>query len=280
VNLNGSLVDQLTPYAEVYAGCRVQQLSTTYTLDRLGINPSGVCDGITVTYALFRGTGVNPFPDANAAAVRYSTDHGAHWSGRLAVGTELTEPAGFDAIKVGSTSLAAALGNVKVATTLGGTYSNFAGAAVTAVTIGIPYRKFSGTTKNYSTSTPDALIGTATTLYKVVAGMATDITPAGAVPLGPNSAGFSQFSGLRFAVLLSVSGTTHLYTTTNGGTSFTDRGAVSGALYVRMRKGDKNGKQLFVSGGATLKYSKDFGATLVNRQKPVAGGLLGIEVYS
>ena len=88
----------------------------------------------------------------------------------------------------------------------------------------------------------------------------------------------SYINGKIVAYLAKVSGTAYLFTTSSG-TAWTDRGSMAGALAVRIRKSDRTALPvLYIAGGSVLKYGANLGATLTNKTKPIASGILGIEV--
>jgi hypothetical protein len=229
--------------------------------------------------------------DGSDATVNYSIDNGANWSGAVAVGASPGADGGFDAFRVGSTSLAAMVDHIKKATTSGGAYSNYTSVGQPAVLIVVPYYKFGTTTKN-SGSTPDYLLGTnaldgGEALWKVTASGATKtaITPSISGTKGlcfsPNCVAVWDGNPSRIAAILLFSGVAHLMTSTNAGTSWTDRGAlsVSSVGYIRFRRGDLTGNQLFWIDGATIRISQDFGVTKTTKLTPTTDNLQWLEVY-
>ncbi len=223
--------------------------------------------------------------DAN---VRLSTDYGATFGAAVTVGTTPGAQGGFDLNYIGAASLAAADQQVKKATTLGGAYSNEANGALVGgvpVLLLIAWYEFGSTTTNqFNSSSPQYLLGSSVevssnALWRVTGSGQTDVTPAAsAVCIGPFSA--MTWKGTKAAILMDIAGVRHLYSTTNLGGSpptWTDRGAVNGALYCRGRRKSKDGRQLYIVGGSILKYSGTQGQNLYNRTAPTTDPLRGIE---
>lgn len=228
---------------------------------------------------------------ANDALVARSGDFGASYATPISVGATPGSSGGFDISRVGPTNIAAMDQKTRTATSLGGTYTDTTGGGTTGAEptlVYIPRYKWGGTNTNANLSAPDFLLGSSAlisteALWKVAGGTPTAITPSvtgtKALPAGPNAAACNYLNGNVLAFVGTISGTAHLFYTSNAGTAWSDRGAMSGALTVRIRAGDRRTiPALFIAGDTILKYSKDGGATLVNRTKPVGGGLLGLEV--
>jgi hypothetical protein len=229
--------------------------------------------------------------DGSNATANYSINNGTAWSGAVTIGASPGTDGGFDAFRVGSTSLGAMVDHIKKATTSGGAYSNYTSVGQPAVLVVVPYYKFGTTTKNTST-TPDYLLGTnaldsGEALWKVTASGATKtaITPSIAGTKGlcfsPNCVAVWDGNPSRIAAILLFSGVAHLMTSTNAGVSWTDRGALSVSTigYIRFRRGDLTGNQLFWIDGATIRISQNFGATKVTKTTPTTDNLLWLEVF-
>lgn len=224
----------------------------------------------------------------SGASVRLSTDNGETFGSTVSVGATPGAAGGFDLSRIGNTSVGAADAKARKATTLGGAYSDHTAYAGTyPLLIYIPRRKFGGTTTNASLSDPDYLVATPAqvggdSVWKVSGGVLTAITPSvggtDALAVGPNSAAMNYLNGNVIALIASISGTAHLFTSTDA-TNWTDRGAMSGALAVSIRKSDRATLPgVYIAGGTILKYGKNLGATLVNKTKPISSGILGVEV--
>jgi hypothetical protein len=224
------------------------------------------------------------------AGVAFSSNNGAFFPTTAAAGTPLSV-GGFDASRTGGVTIAAADEQAYKATSAGGAYATLgAGGAVAGadpVTLIVPYYALGSTaTKNYPDTTPDYLIGatpqvSSEGLWKVTgAGSRTAITPAaGATAIGPNL--LAIWKGTKIAVVMLVSGTRKLYTSLNTGTAWTFRSNMSANCnFIRGRRGDAQGMQLWVADGATLKFSKDWGATLTSKTTPNSSDVLkGVDIY-
>lgn len=224
------------------------------------------------------------------ADVRLSSDNGLTFGAAVSVGTTPGSVGGGDVNKVGTASIFAADQAAQKATTLGGAYSAAAGGGTTGaepLTILIPRFKFGGVTTNANLSSPDFALGASALIggesfFKVSGGVQTAFTPSHAGTAGlaysPSGIAMTYINGKIIAYLAKVSGTAYLFTTASG-TAWTDRGSVSGALTVRIRKSDRAALPgLYIAGGSVLKYGANLGATLTDKTKPIASGLLGIEV--
>lgn len=224
------------------------------------------------------------------ADVRLSSDNGLSFGSAVSVGTTPGSVGGFDVNKIGNTSIATQDQKTRSATTLGGSYSDTSGGGTTGaepLTIYIPRYKWGGLITNANLSAPDFALGASALVggeafWKVSGGVQTAMTPSHSGTAGlafsPDGICMTYLNGKIVAYLAKVIGTAYLFTTSSG-TAWTDRGSLAGALSVRIRKSDLTATPaLFIAGGSVLKYSPNLGATLQDRTKPIASGLLGIEV--
>lgn len=225
--------------------------------------------------------------------VAFSTNHGSTLGTPVTVGTSPATIGGFDINRIGNTNIAAQSAKTRSATTQGGAYADTTGggtAGADPITVYIPRMKFGGTTTNANLASPDFLLAAsalvaAEALWKVSGGAQTAITPSvtgtKALAFSENAANMGYVNGNIIAYLGQISGTTHLFYSSNGGTGWSDRGSLAGSLYVRIRASDRRTiPALYICGGTILKYSIDGGATLQSRTPPVGSGLLGIEVLA
>lgn len=242
-----------------------------------------------ITRVDITGTGPNPFGSStNNSLVRYSSDYGGTFNTAVIVGTGSPGAlAVMDIIQVGSVLMAAADKQVRISTSLSlPSFSNAPGGTLASsepVLIKIPRRKWDNS-DNINISAPDWLLGSAALvsgacLWKVTgAGVKTDITPPSCTGIvSAEGAAVWWQNSLRIAVLGTKSGATHLFLTTDGGTSWTDVGAFAGLLGVKLRAGPGSQNQVFAAGGALCKFSKTF-VTAAARTPPVSSGILGLEV--
>lgn len=226
------------------------------------------------------------------AVVASSTDYGA----------TLTVPAyslispgsvgGFDLLRVGTTSMMAATGQGHKATTIGGAYSTLGADGATLASqptlMQYPWRTWgTTTTTNFSLASPDYLLGalalvSSHCLWIVTGGGGrTGITPTGVTSIPGNNCS-TTFYGTRMAVIGSVSGTLHLFTSINigSGNTFTDQGALgANAKYLRFRRIGGAGKEIYIADGTVIKYTKDTGATIVSKTTPATTNILAVEAW-
>jgi hypothetical protein len=203
--------------------------------------------------------------------VRFSSDYGETVGFAVTAGNSPGAVGGFDVQRSGSVSYAAVSGKVRKATTLGGAYSDWysipSGEAACLV---VPYFRRNSTTRNTSVSNPDVLLATTTgKLYWIdgTAATATDISPSGVTAFsGSNCVTVSY--GHHIACYGSVGGTVHLFTSTNGGSSWTDRGARTSPTFIRCRRNDTraatsgtNKGQIFLMDNGNAYYTSVWCAT-------------------
>lgn len=230
--------------------------------------------------------------NSSAGTVQYSDDYGATWT-ELALGGSGGSNGGGDVIPVGGVSLFAGSATIEKATTLGGAYSAEANGTLAngeGQLVKIPRLQFGSTSSKNTGTTPDYLLGATEltlghALWRVTSSGKTGITPLLDLAYTPNGGEVATFDGRRIAVLLTNGTLKRLWTSINQGGAFTNRGNVSDSCeYLRMRRGDRTGQQLFLADGTVgPRYSGDFGATIVTKTYPSEGTLTasvqGIEPY-
>jgi hypothetical protein len=215
--------------------------------------------------------------------VAYSGDNGATFGTPIDLGSNAGAVGGFDVQHNGTVSYAAAENEIQKATTLGGSYSTDQSLTVSPSMIEIPWYTRNSLSSLNSGGSPEYIFGLPTpdgsgnTLYWVVSGTPVDITPTvGGYPgLALNANCLATWKGKYIAAVLSFNGVLHLVTSINGGTSWTDRGAVD-ADYVRVRRGAGTPGQIYAA-GHVLKYSATFGKNLAAKTKPSSADLVFFE---
>lgn len=220
----------------------------------------------------------------------YSNDYGASWT-TVTVGASPGSTAGADTqTQYGGTVAYATVsgGQVKKATTIGGSYSN-AGAALTDIAyVIVPWYRWSSDSTQNSGSSPDYLIGLSAlsgggSLFRDDgSGSRTDITPSvsgtKALFTSPNFA--TMWKSQRMAVVGNISGTPHVFTSVNAGTAFTDRGAITGASFIIIRRRATTPGQLYINAGANIKYMPNAftNSTILTKSTPLAT-VSGQDIY-
>lgn len=284
--------------ADVFAGPPVWTKGATQTG---GANQS-VFDIMRITSTrnevyIRRWDGITP---PNLRPVRYSSNNGSSFGSDLTFGV-FPGYFGFDTQKVGAVSLAAQHDgtNARVyrATTAGGAYSTYGASSTPAFYyLFIPRYIFGSTTTGNDGSNVEYL-GADTTaftsndyLFKVTASGATitNITPQFGANYGKGKSNddphktlcMPWLSGNIIVAALEFAGTTKLAVSSNAGSSWTDRGALTAGNHVVMRKGDITLNQIFIADGTSgPKYSPDMGATILSKFLPTADSVVGIECY-
>lgn len=234
------------------------------------------------------GNGVNGLN--RTGQTRYSTDYGATFAAAVDVGT--FPGGGFmggDTSKIGTQIIATKDDQSRKASS-GGAYSDY-GSAIAQGAIVIPRYEPASTTTDNSGSTPKHVvfaseISSSESMWYWNGASYTAITPTESsiegLALSPHCIDMWWRNGNYMACIAAYEGSYRLKTSTNGGTSWTDRAALSdSAAYVRFRKGDTTGQQLFFSDG-TPYYSSNAGSTKQAKtypESPTTAPVLFIEPY-
>jgi hypothetical protein len=226
---------------------------------------------------------------------RISEDYGLTFADGVVVGTSF---GAADIEKIGDPVLVSNGTQVRIATTFGGSYSDYGDPlpdGFTPHSLLIPRYRFGSTSAgNVSTNTPQYLIASSVedddgaTLYKVTSSgtVFTDITPTisgdKGTAIGPYSLAMPWWSGSVIAAVLKFGSLPRLVVSTNAGASWTDRGVLNAeACMVTFRKGDRTMKQLFLANGQPA-YSYDRGAHIRSIAYPklyTDEPIIGIQVY-
>jgi len=264
---------------------QVYTYSTPFSLSTgLRIDANNVSGNITITI-----TNITYTP-ADTVKVRVSTDYGATVGSAVTVGATPGALGAIDITRLGGATIAAAAGQVKIATTLGGSYSNAAGGTLSSgnpVSLVIPYRRLPHGATQYSATDPDYIVGgsaiiSSSCLWDVdgTTGTKTSINPvAGATCVGPNLLTVWQSSTTRkIAVVVSVGGVKKVYVW--NGTVWVFSKTVTNPIFLRCRRGDPNGTQLYLLDGSTLYVSRDWGVTWLSRTLPSSNTAVFMDIYS
>lgn len=216
-----------------------------------------------------------------APAVARSDDDGATWDSPLAIGSGTIGPVGgVDVQRNGANSFAAGKDAVYRATTLGGVYTSYysiTGGTAQATCIIVPYFKWDGSS-NTSATNPDIIValnqadGSGRTLLWIEGGATPgtvhDLTPTG-TPLFSAANCVTVHYQHHLACYGAVSGVNHLFTSNDKGTTWVDRGAITGTpAWIRCRRNDSTGVasgsnigQLYLARGGVVDYSSKWGAS-------------------
>jgi hypothetical protein len=228
-----------------------------------------------------------PLINNGNATVVTTTDYGVTWGlARDLLGTP-GSVGGFDVQRNGTVSYAAGAGKVYKASALGGVYSAWytVPSAANPVVVIIPYYRRNSTTINTSVSDPDVIIGCDNGKWYFIDGTAataTDITPvAGLTPINPDC--LSVRWGNQIAAWGTTGGVQKVYTSVDGGVSYTFRSNITSAGKIRCRRDDArvspNG-QIYLAQANIIDYSSLwFSNALYPRTMPTTGITMFDTVY-
>lgn len=220
------------------------------------------------------------------AEVRYSSDYGATVGSAISVGNSPGAYGAFDLMPYGAASIAAADGQVKIATTLGGSYSNAAGGTLAvgqAVALVLPVRRFPHGVRQDNATDPDYILGASAdnsgeSLWLVdgATGTRTNITPSSGAPVAPKCVTVWQTSSIiRVQSIVNVSGVWKLYT--YDGSSSTFRRNVTDPRFLRYKR--LGNPALYLIDGNDLLISTDHGATWRTRTTPSGNAGRAMDPY-
>lgn len=209
-------------------------------------------DGLGISALLDDIYWITSTPDPVTAFVNTTDDYGASYNGTILVGSSPGGIGGFDGARLGPATLAAALSQVKRATTIGGAYSNQTGAAETATCIEVPWYRIGSVSYLNNGTEPDFFMGGSFGLYKVIAGVATDITPVVGGTVAVANA-VTTWKGRWIACLCDDGTDRNLYISTDTGATWTLIGGADGcadARSVRVRRLASTPGQLVIACGS------------------------------
>lgn len=226
---------------------------------------------------------------------RFSDDYGSTFEQPELVGATATG-GGLDSLKIGAVALVGSDGQVKKATS-GSTWADYGDPLpldFVPICLHIPRFQFGSTSSGNTSTTPQYLIASSVedddgaTMYKVTSSgtVFTDITPVvgsdKGLAIGASCVWMPWWSGSIIFAVLDFGGSPRLVVSTNGGTSWTDRGILDDdALSVIGRKGDKTNQQLYLTNGGPA-YSRNRGSSISTKSYPedsATDPVIDIEVY-
>jgi len=231
--------------------------------------------------------------------VYYSDDRGVTFANPVAVGTPAASPTGFDTQRTGLVTLGGAENRVRIATTAGGSYSDYTTYPTDAIptAIFIPRYKLADSSNNGAgEAAPDYITGSEVgdtaaghSLWKVTSGggSVTQIdATSGAIGLavGPNCLHIPWYPNAYQDILaiLSFSGTRKLARSLDGGATWAFSGALaSSAAFITTRRSDAYRRQAFIANGAALGYVSNYQASppvVLSRAVPTTDTILGIDI--
>lgn len=265
----------------------------------IGFRTDGVtCDGTgTIVTAHLEGIGNDPF-GSSSINTRFSNDFGSTFDSPISAGSG-TGTGGIDTEKIGDPILIGTAGQVKIATTKGGAYSDYgdpvpSGASTDAIFIS--RLEFGSTTvQNIETITPEFLLGSSVlsdddeAFWKVDTGGTNfiDITPVsggnpGTVPIDDCIA-MPWRDGRIILGILDFDGTRKLVRTLNSGGSWAFSSALDeDARCIVTLVNDKNSRQLWFAGGANgIGYLSNYKTSLtpIYRKLPTTAPCIIVDVY-
>lgn len=244
-----------------------------------GLSVDGLCGDCTGT---------------TAASSAFSDDYGATWDDPQII--DPTGGGGMDTEKIGNPALAGGEGQVKIATTKGGSYGDYGDPLVASFipqALVVPRKTFAGG-NNINTNTPDYLIassavdGGGETMYKVTTSGTTEtaitktISGNKGLALSPHCVAVSWWSSSYMAAVLMFGSLPRLITSIDAGATWSDRGVLdTSARAICFRKGDTQSLQLFLAAGQPA-YSPNRGASVILKAFPAdytSEPVIGIAVF-
>lgn len=223
------------------------------------------------------------------AQVVYSSDYGVTIGGPVTVGATPGLVGAFDSTPVsGGATIAAAAGQVKLATTVGGSYSNAPGGTLAhgnPVALVIPVRRLDHGAYQNAVSDPDYLLGasadnTGASLWKVAgaSGTRTDITPVSGCTIAPHMLTTWQTASLlNIQTVINDAGTYKLYSKI-GAASWVFRRTVTNPVYLRYKR--TSPAVLYLIDGDVLYVSTDHGANWRTRTSPSSTNGVAMDMYT
>lgn len=221
------------------------------------------------------------------AQVIYSDDYGATVGSAIDLGSSPGAFGAFDLLPIGGASIAAAAGQVMLATTLGGSYSNTPSTGGTLasgnpVALVLPVRTLPHGSYQTNSTTPDFIMGADTdnsgeSLWMVTgAGSRTDITPVSGCTIAPHClTSWQTSSTLHIQVVINDSGTYKLYT--YNGSTWTYRRDVTDPRFLRYKR--QGNPVLYLIDGSTLYISYNHGAKFISRTTPSSDPGVAMDIY-
>lgn len=280
--------------------CQASNLDGTFTLSWEG--SQAVSTGLGVNVNVGNNAGGCPSPSGSVeitsasftfasgnGGVRYSSDYGATVGSAIDLGSSPGGAGGFDLELTGTASLVAASGQVKIATTLGGSYSNAAGGTLSSgqpVTLVLPFRRWPHGAEQYAASDPDYLLMSSVQISSAAvwkvdgsSGTKTDITPtSGAVGIGPNLATVWQTSSVCYILcVVNVSGVFKLYRSLDAGATWSLSKTCTAPVYLRYKRFSP--PVLYLLDGTSLYVSLNHGASWLTDTLPSSNTPVGMDAY-
>jgi hypothetical protein len=247
----------------------------------LTMDVSGSWTGETILiHGSVRGQGVNAFCDlkrvlitgtseADHAATATSSDRAATFANLKDVGLMDLGPGSFDYYRRGVNPLAAMNEKVRIFNPITEQYEDEADGAAGA-------GNYPNAIWGLGPDSDDYIFNTdAGTLYSVIDGTKTDITPAGGELIGKDC--ITANGQTHFWGLFDYSGTVKVSYTTNAGSTWTDSttSVSNNASAIRVRQGNNN--NVYVADGSAIWYSTDGGVSFLQKQSP-SSNIKGIAI--
>jgi hypothetical protein len=219
---------------------------------------------------------------ASTATVATSEDYGATWSEQT-IGDAPGVDAAFCLSRYGNVSLAAVDATLEKTAAFGGAYSPVTGGGTTGtypIAARVPWFRIGGSKTNNGTS-PDFYKASAAavsgeTLWKVIAGTATAITPAvmGTDAIGVGSNCIGTYGAKRICFIGDVGGTVYVFSSRNAGSTWVNT-QIDNAVSVRAQRFSPSGLIWILAAGADGIYYSDDGGVSWDARTVADGAVYG-----
>lgn len=272
-------------YGALQTGTGTFQTKITNTVTTTGLEIDVDNAGSTTGQNIVSKVIVTFSSGAGDATVFQSEDYGATIND-IVVGTSPGATGAFCMSRFGPVSLAAVDAALEKATVFGGAYAAVTGGGTTGtypIAARIPWFQIGKPGQTNNGKSPDFYLASAAlvsgeSLWKVIAGTKTDVTPSitGTEAVCVSANGIGTYASNRICFIAAVSGLVYVFSSKNSGTTWVHT-QIDNAIAVRAQRFSPSGLIWILAAADALYYSDDGGVTWESRT--VAGGALFSEIF-